>query len=98
MIWVTRILGLVPLRSGVDEYYKAIDAGWRAYQPYIRSGGLPTRSDGNDAEEAIRCVAISAEARRLEYDQLTFKWRSQTHSLQLYRLYEGLRKAGLPEE
>jgi adenylate cyclase len=84
-------LGLGHLDAAIDEYHKAIDAGWRAYQPY---GALAAAYalDGK-MEEAASALA---EARRLN-PQLTLKWL-QTHSLSIPPLLEGLRKAGLPEE
>jgi adenylate cyclase len=84
-------LGLGHLDAAIDEYHKAIDAGWRAYQPY---GALAAAYalDGKMGEAA----SALAEARRLN-PQLTLKWL-QTHSLSIPPLLEGLRKAGLPEE
>ncbi|MFZ2106145.1 MAG: adenylate/guanylate cyclase domain-containing protein [Roseiarcus sp.] len=84
-------LGLGHFDAAIDEYHKAIDAGWRAYQAY---SGLAAASalDGK-IEEAKSALA---EARRLN-PQLTLKWL-QTHSLSIPPLLEGLREAGLPEE
>ena len=84
-------LGLGHLDAAIDEYHKAIDAGWRAYQAY---GALAAAYalDGK-MEEAASALA---EARRLN-PQLTLKWL-QTHSLSIPPLLEGMRKAGLTEE
>ena len=84
-------LGLGHFDAAIDDYHKAIDAGWRAYQPYS-SLAAAYALDGKmeDAKSAL------AEARRLN-PQLTLKWL-QTHSLSIPPLLEGLRKAGLPEE
>jgi tetratricopeptide (TPR) repeat protein len=83
-------LGLGHFDRAVDEYHKAIDAGWRAYQPY--RGLAAAYALGGKMEEAASALA---EARRLN-PELTIKW-SQTHSSSVPRLLEGLRKAGLPE-
>jgi adenylate cyclase len=84
-------LGLGHFDATVDKYHKAIDAGWRAYQPY-RGLTAAYALDGK-MEEAASALA---EARRLN-PQLTLKWL-QTHSSSTPPLLEGLRKAGLPEE
>ena len=83
-------LGLGHLDAAIDEYHKAIDAGWRAYQPY-RGLAAAYALDGK-MEEAASALA---EARRLN-PQLTLKWL-QSHSFSIPPLLEGLRKAGLPE-
>ena len=84
-------LGLGHFDAAIDEYHKAIDAGWRAYQPY-RGLAAAYALEGK-MEEATSALA---EARRLN-PQLTLKWE-QTHSVNIPPLLEGLRKAGLPEE
>jgi adenylate cyclase len=84
-------LGLGHFDAAIDEYHKAIDAGWRAYQAY--SGLAAAYALDGKMEEAKSALA---EARRLN-PQLTLKWL-QTHSLSIPPLLEGLRKAGLPEE
>ena len=84
-------LGLGHVDAAVDEYHKAIDAGWRAYQPYRSLAAAYAL--GGKMEEATSALA---EARRLN-PQLTLKWE-QTHSVNIPSLLEGLRKAGLPEE
>ena len=80
-------LGLGHFDAAIDEYHKAIDAGWRAYQPY-RGLAAAYALDGK-MEEATSALA---EARRLN-PQLTLKWE-QTHSVNIPPLLEGLRKAG----
>ena len=77
--------------AAVEEYHKAINVGWRAYQPY-RSLAAAYALEGK-MEEAASALA---EARRVN-PQLTLKWQ-QTHSMNVPPLLEGLRKAGLPEE
>src|SRR5271157_4573276 len=84
-------LGLGHFDAAIDKYHKAIDAGWRAYQPY-RGLAAAYALDGR-MEEATSALA---EARRLN-PQFTLKWQ-QTHSVNIPPLLEGLRKAGLPEE
>ena len=67
-------LGLGHFDAAIDEYHKAIDAGWRAYQPY-RGLAAAYALEGK-MEEAKSALA---EARRLN-PQLTLKWQ-QSHSL-----------------
>jgi tetratricopeptide (TPR) repeat protein len=88
---VTQNLALGHFDAAIDEYKKAIDAGWRAYQPY-RGLAAAYALDGR-MEEATSALA---EARRLN-PELTLKWQ-QTNSVNIQPLLEGLRKAGLPEE
>ena len=94
-LWLVNLgdaeLGLGHVDTAIDNYHKAIDAGWRAYQPY-RSLAAAYALNGK-IEEAASALA---EARHLN-PQLTLKWE-QTHSVNLPPLVEGLRKAGLPEE
>ncbi len=84
-------LGLGNFDAAINEYRKAIDAGWRAYQPY--RGLAAAYALAGRMEEAASALA---EARRLN-PELTVKWM-ETHSLSVPPLLEGLRKAGLPEE
>ena len=84
-------LGLKNFDAAIDEYKKAIDAGWRAYQPY--RGLAAAYALQGKLEQATSALA---EARRLN-PGLTLKWQ-QTHSQSIPPLIEGLRKAGLPEE
>ena len=84
-------LALGHFDAAVANYSKAIDAGWRAYQPY--RGLAAAYALAGKMEEAK--IAL-AEARRLN-PQLTLKWQ-QTNSVNIPPLVEGLRKAGLPEE
>ena len=83
-------LGLGHFDAAIDEYKKAIDAGWRAYQPY--RGLAAAYALAGKMEEATSALA---QARRLN-PELTVKWL-QTHT-NIPPLLEGLRKAGLPEE
>jgi len=75
----------------IDEYHKAIDAGWRSYQSY--RGLTAAYALEGKMEEAKSALA---EARRRN-PQFTLKW-SQTHLPNIPPLFEGMRKAGLPEE
>jgi adenylate cyclase len=84
-------LALGHFDAAIDKYHKAIDAGWRAYQPY-RGLAAAYALDGK-MEEATSALA---EARRLN-PQLTLKWQ-QTNSVNIPPLLEGLRKAGLPAQ
>jgi adenylate cyclase len=84
-------LGLGHFDAAIDQYHKASEAGWRAYQPY-RGLAAAYALDGK-MEEATSALA---EARRLN-PELTLKWQ-QTNSVNIPPLVEGLRKAGLPEE
>ena len=84
-------LGLGHLDAAIDEYHKAIDAGWRAYQAY-RGLAAAYALDGKMEESASALAA----ARRLN-PELTLKWL-QAHSPNVPPLFKGLRKAGLPEE
>jgi adenylate cyclase len=84
-------LALGHFDAAIDEYHKAIDAGWRAYQPY--RGLAAAYALAGKMEEAK--IAL-AEARGLN-PLLTLKWQ-QTNSVNIPPLVEGLRKAGLSEE
>jgi adenylate cyclase len=84
-------LGLGHVDAAVEEYHKAINVGWRAYQPF-RSLAAAYALEGK-MEEAASALA---EARRIN-PELTLKWQ-QTHSMNMPPLLDGLRKAGLPEE
>jgi hypothetical protein len=87
--------GNAELGSGISTQpstnTEAIDAGWRAYQPY--RGLAAAYALQGMMEQATSALA---EARRLN-PQLTLKWQ-QTRSVNISPLVEGLRKAGLPEE
>jgi tetratricopeptide (TPR) repeat protein len=89
-------LGVAELGQGhydasIDELHKALDAGLRAYMVY---GNLAAAYALDSKMEEARSAL--AEARRLNRS-LTVKW-AIAHSPDLPFLFEGLRKAGLPEE
>ena len=84
-------LGLGHFDAAIDEYNKAIDAGLRNFIPYVDLAAAYALEDKMDeAKSAL------AEARRLN-PKLTIKWM-RVHAPNLPPLFEGLRKAGLPEE
>jgi adenylate cyclase len=84
-------IGLGHFDAAIDAYRTAIEVGFRSYQPYM---GLAAAYalDGkmDEAKSAL------AEARRLN-PKLTVKWAIARNS-NVPPLFEGLRKAGLPEE
>ena len=84
-------LGLRHFQATIDEDRAGIDAGYRSYIPYSGMAAAYALSDRMDeAQTAL------AEARRLN-PKLTVKWLVG-HSLNIPPWFEGLRKAGLPEE
>ncbi|MGO9847689.1 MAG: adenylate/guanylate cyclase domain-containing protein [Methylocella sp.] len=84
-------LGLRHFDAAIDEYHKAIDAGYRGFIPYVDLAAAYALED--KMEEAKTALA---EARRLN-PKLTLKWMT-AHAPILPPLFEGLRKVGLPEE
>jgi len=84
-------VGLGHYDAAIDEYHKAVDSGFHAY--FAHSNLAAAYALNGKMEEAK--VAL-AEARRLNH-KLTVKWLI-AHSPNLPPLFEGLRKAGLPEE
>jgi adenylate cyclase len=84
-------LGLGHFGSAIDAYHKTIDLGFRAFQPYIDLAAVyALEGKLDEAKSAL------AEARRLN-PQLTVK-SLQAVAPNLPPLFEGARKAGLPEE
>ena len=84
-------LGLGQFDAAVVEFQKAIDAGDHSFIPYANIAAayaLAGRTD--EASTAL------VEARRLN-PGLTIKWLTD-HAPHLPPLFEGLRKAGLPEK
>jgi adenylate cyclase len=84
-------LGLGHLDAAIDEYHVAIDAGYRHFQTYSNLAAAYAL-DGkiDEAKTAL------AEAQRLN-PKLTISWMI-AHTPNLPPVFEGLRKAGLPEE
>jgi adenylate cyclase len=89
-------LGLAEFAQGrydaaTDEYHKALDAGYRSDLFYLRlTAVLALEGKMEEAKAAL------AEARRLN-PKLTVKWMMDREA-SLPLEFEGLRKAGLPEE
>jgi adenylate cyclase len=84
-------LGLGHFDAAIDEYHNATDVGYRpffAYTNLAAAYALEGRMD--EAKTAL------AEARRLN-PKLTVKWMI-AHTPNLPAVFDGLRKAGLPEE
>ena len=89
-------LGDVALNAGqldlaIDEYHRAIDLGFRTFIPYGNLAAVHALQGKEDQSKAEL-----AEALRLKPD-LTMKW-FVAHAPNLPKLFEGYRKAGLPEE
>ena len=77
--------------ASIDEIHKAIEGGYRPYVPYANlAAAYALDGQLDDAKSAL------AEARRLN-PNLTVKW-AIAHSPNVPKAFEGLRKAGLPEE
>jgi adenylate cyclase len=77
--------------AAIDEYHKGLDAGYRSFLTYLRlAAALALEGKMEEAKTAL------AEARRLN-PNLTVKQIIETGP-NLPNLFEGLRKAGLPEE
>jgi adenylate cyclase len=77
--------------AAIDECHKAIEAGFRHYYVYVElAAAYALQGKMDEAKPAL------AEARRLN-PNLTMKWKI-AHSPNLPKQFEGLRKAGLPEE
>jgi adenylate cyclase len=89
-------LGDVALNAGqldlaIDEYHRAIDLGFRTFIPYGNLAAVHALQGKEDQSKAEL-----GEALRLKPD-LTMKW-FVAHAPNLPKLFEGYRKAGLPEE
>jgi adenylate cyclase len=83
-------LGLGHFDAAIDAYHKTIDLGFRAFQPYIDLAAVyALEGKLDEAKSAL------AEARRLN-PRLTVK--SLQTVANLPPLFEGVRRAGLPEE
>ena len=78
--------------AAIDEFHKALDAGWRVYMPYGNlAAAYALEGKMDEAKAAL------AEARRLNPSLTTVKWYI-ANSPPVPKAIEGLRKAGLPEE
>jgi tetratricopeptide (TPR) repeat protein len=79
------------LDAAIEEFKRAIDAGYRPYIPYALLAGAEA-ANGNDAEAKLALT----EARRLN-PQLTINFFAEAAPA-LPIVIDGLRKTGLPEE
>jgi tetratricopeptide (TPR) repeat protein len=77
--------------AAIDEYRKALDMGLQAY--FVRTNLAAAYAQADKMDEA---KAELAKARGLN-PAITVKWMKE-HSPYLPAVFEGLRKAGLPEE
>ena len=74
--------------ASIDELHKAIETGYRSYIPYANlAAAYALQGKMDEAKSSL------AEARRIN-PSLTVKW-AIAHSP---KAFEGMRKAGLPEE
>ena len=77
--------------EAIDELHEAIESGYRSYVPYANlTAAFALEGKMDEAKSAL------TEARRLN-PSLTVKW-AIAHSPNLPKAFEGMRKAGLPEE
>jgi adenylate cyclase len=84
-------LGLGHFDAAIDAYHKSIDLGFRVFAPYVDLAAVyALQGKMEEAKPAL------AEALRLN-PKLTVKWL-QSVAPNLPPLFEGVRKAGLPEE
>ena len=84
-------LGLGHFDAAVVEFQKAIDAGAHYFIPYVTlAAAYALEGKTDEAQTAL------AEARRLN-PQLTVTWLI-AHAPDVPPLFDGLRKAGLPEK
>ncbi len=79
------------LDAAIDEYHKAIDSGLHAYFAYTNMAAAYAPAGKMD-----EAMAALAEARRLN-PKLTVKWMMD-HTPSLPAVFDGVRKAGLPQE
>jgi adenylate cyclase len=84
-------LSLGHFDAATDEYRKAIDVGPRMFFQYTNLAAAYAHAGKMDEAKATL-----AEARRLN-PAITIKWMQQ-HTPNLPAVFDGLRKAGLPEE
>jgi adenylate cyclase len=77
--------------AAIAEYRKAIDAGYRTFIPYADMAAALALAGRMDEAKAA-----AAQARQLN-PQLTVKWE-EAQAPDIPNLFDGLRKAGLPED
>jgi adenylate cyclase len=84
-------LGLGHFDAAIDEYHNAIDASYRVFFAYSNlAAAYALEGKMDEAKTAL------AEARRI-FPNLTVKWMI-AHTPNLPPVFQGLRKAGLPEQ
>ena len=84
-------LGSRNLVAAIAEYHKALNSGYHTYFVYTSlSAAYAHAGKMNEAKAAL------AEARRLN-PAITIKWMKE-HAPNIPVVFDGLRKAGLPEE
>jgi adenylate cyclase len=84
-------LGLGHFDAAIGEYHNATDSGYRQFYAYTNlAAAYALEGKMDEAKTAL------AEARRLN-PKLTVKWMI-AHTPNLPPVFDGLRKAGLPEE
>jgi tetratricopeptide (TPR) repeat protein len=91
MVTAIADVGLGQVDAAIDEFRQTIDSGYRTY--FVYAGLAAAYADAGKMDEA---KAALAEARRLN-PKLTVKWLID-HNSNLSVLFDGVRKAGLPEE
>jgi tetratricopeptide (TPR) repeat protein len=84
-------LSLGHVEPAIDEYRKAIDFGNHEYYAYTNLAAAYAQAGKMDEAKA---ALVEARSRNPE---LTVKWMKE-HSPNLPAVFDGLRKAGLPEE
>ena len=84
-------IGLGHFNSAIDESSKAIDGGYRVFYSYLNLAVAHAFKGEMDAAKAAL-----TEARRLN-PKLSIKWLTERKPV-LQPAFDGLRKAGLPEE
>jgi adenylate cyclase len=84
-------IGLGHFDAAIDEFRKAIDSGYRPFFAYTNLAAAYAHAGRLD-----EATAALAEARRLN-PAITLKWLKE-HTPNLPASFDGLRKAGLPEE
>jgi adenylate cyclase len=84
-------LGLGHFDAAIDEYHNAIDASYRVFFAYSNlAAAYALEGKMDEAKTAL------GEARRI-FPNLTVKWMI-AHTPNLPPVFQGLRKAGLPEQ
>jgi adenylate cyclase len=84
-------ISLGHLDAAIDEYHTAIDSGFRPFFVYTNLAAAYANAGKMDEAKAAL-----AEARSLN-PAITIKWMKE-HTPNLPAVFDGLRKAGLPEE